>query len=227
MKKKRRLPKGWNYILLLIVCLAVVGGIAADHYQEKQKQEKQLAELKKNAVKGVKDLDGKKIGVQIGTTGDIYASDYEGDDAGTVIERYNKGTDAIQALKNGKINCVIIDEQPAKAYTEKDSTLQILKEEFALEDYAVCIDKSNTELKEKINEALAKLKENGTLQDIIDNYIGEDSVKGTKPYKAKDIKRNGVLKMATNASFKPYEYYENNEITGIDVDMMQAVRLRF
>ena len=129
MKKKRRLPKGWNYILLLIVCLAVVGGIAADHYQEKQKQEKQLAELKKNAVKGVKDLDGKKIGVQIGTTGDIYASDYEGDDAGTVIERYNKGTDAIQALKNGKINCVIIDEQPAKAYTEKDSTLQILKEE--------------------------------------------------------------------------------------------------
>lgn len=223
MKKKRRLPKGWNYILLLIVCLAVVGGIAADHYQEKQKQEKQLAELKKNAVKGVKDLDGKKIGVQIGTTGDIYASDYEGDDAGTVIERYNKGTDAIQALKNGKINCVIIDEQPAKAYTEKDSTLQILKEEFALEDYAVCIDKSNIELKEKINEALAKLKENGTLQDIIDNYIGEDSVKGTKPYKAKDIKRNGVLKMATNASFKPYEYYENNEITGIDVDMMQAV----
>ena len=76
----------------------------------------------------------------------------------------------------------------------RNSTLQILKEEFALEDYAVCIDKSNTELKEKINEALAKLKENGTLQDIIDNYIGEDSVKGTKPYKAKDIKRNGVLK---------------------------------
>ncbi len=223
MKKKRRLPKGWNYILLLIVCLAVAGGIAANNYQEKQKQEKQFNELKKNAVKGVKDLDGKKIGVQIGTTGDIYASDYEGDDAGTVIERYNKGTDAIQALKNGKINCVIIDEQPAKAYTEKDSTLQILKEEFALEDYAVCIDKSNTELKEKINEALAKLKENGTLQDIIDNYIGEDSVKGTKPYKAKDIKRNGVLKMATNASFKPYEYYENNEITGIDVDMMRAV----
>ena len=77
--------------------------------------------------------------------------------------------------------------------------------------------------KEKINEALTKLKEDGTLQDIIDNYIGEDSVKGTKPYEIKDVKRNGTLKMATNASFKPYEYYENNKITGIDVDMMQAV----
>ena len=223
MKKKRRLPKGWNYVLLLIVCLAAVGGVVGHNYQEKQKQEKQLAQRAKNAVKSVKDLDGKKIGVQIGTTGDIYASDYEGDDAGTVIERYNKGTDAIQALKNGKINCVIIDEQPAKAYTEKDNTLKILKEEFALEDYAVCIDKSNTDLKEKINEALTKLKEDGTLQDIIDNYIGEDSVKGTKPYEIKDVKRNGTLKMATNASFKPYEYYENNKITGIDVDMMQAV----
>ena len=219
MKKKRRLPKGWNYVLLLIVCLAAVGGVVGHNYQEKQKQEKQLAQRAKNAVKSVKDLDGKKIG----TTGDIYASDYEGDDAGTVIERYNKGTDAIQALKNGKINCVIIDEQPAKAYTEKDNTLKILKEEFALEDYAVCIDKSNTDLKEKINEALTKLKEDGTLQDIIDNYIGEDSVKGTKPYEIKDVKKNGVLKMATNASFKPYEYYENNKITGIDVDMMQAV----
>ena len=70
---------------------------------------------------------------------------------------------------------------------------------------------------------MTKLKEDGTLQDIIDNYIGEDSVKGTKPYEIKDVKRNGTLKMATNASFKPYEYYENNKITGIDVDMMQAV----
>lgn len=224
MKKKKRLPRGWNYALLILVCLAVAGGWAVNHYREKQEQEKQLEERMQNAISGVNDLDGKKIGVQIGTTGDIYASDYEGDDAGTVIERYNKGTDAIQALKNGKIDCVILDEQPALAYTDKDQSLKILQEEFALEEYAICIDKANTDLKAKINQALTELKEDGTLENIIENYVGEDSVKGTMPYEKKDVERsNGTLRMATNASFKPYEYYENGVVTGVDVDMMQAV----
>ena len=66
-----------------------------------------------NTVFSADDLPGKTIGVQLGTTGDIYASDYEAE--GSVIERYSKGADAIQALKQGKIDCVIIDEQPAKA----------------------------------------------------------------------------------------------------------------
>ncbi len=73
-----------------------------------------------NTVNSIDDLEGKSIGVQLGTTGDIYASDYEGDKAGTKIERYNKGTDAVQALKQGKIDCVIIDSQPAEAFVEKE-----------------------------------------------------------------------------------------------------------
>ena len=72
-----------------------------------------------NTVNSIDDLEGKSIGVQLGTTGDIYASDYEGDKAGTKIERYNKGTDAVQALKQGKIDCVIIDSQPAEAFVEE------------------------------------------------------------------------------------------------------------
>ena len=94
-----------------------------------------------NTVNSIDDLEGKSIGVQLGTTGDIYASDYEGDKAGTKIERYNKGTDAVQALKQGKIDCVIIDSQPAEAFVEKNDDLQILDEPFADEEYAICISK--------------------------------------------------------------------------------------
>jgi polar amino acid transport system substrate-binding protein len=175
-----------------------------------------------NTVNSVDDLPGKTIGVQLGTTGDIYASDYE--EEGSTIERYNKGADAIQALTQGKIDCVIIDEQPAKAFVEKNPELKILDEEFALEDYAICISKDNTELKEKINDALAQLKADGTLDSIISNYIGDDT-KGQNPYESPaDVDRsNGTLVMATNAAFEPYEYYDNQEVVGIDVDMAQAV----
>ncbi len=173
-------------------------------------------------VKTVDDLETAKIGVQLGTTGDIYASDYE--ETGATIVKYSKGTDAIQALKQGKVDCVILDEQPAKAYTSSSASLSILEEEFAVEDYAICISKENTELKEKINDALAQIKENGTMDKIISNYIGDTTI-GKYPYESPaDVDRsNGVLNMATNAEFRPYEYIENNEIIGIDVDMAQAI----
>lgn len=172
-----------------------------------------------NSVHSIDDLEGKKIGVQLGTTGDIYASDIKD----VKMERYNKGTDAVSALKQGKIDCVIIDEQPAKVFVENNSDLMILEEPFENEDYAICLAKGNTELRDKINEALAELKEEGTLDKIISNYIGEDA--GKTPYTSpEDIKRdNGTLKMATNAEFPPYEYIEGGKVAGIDVDMAQAV----
>lgn len=210
--------------LYLTAIVILIAGFAGYRYYKASRAEKALEDAKKNAVTCVADLEGKRIGVQIGTTGDIYASDYEGDEAGTSIERFNKGTDAVQALKTGKIDCVIIDVQPAKAYLEKNAELRILEEEFANEEYAICVDKKNTELKEKINAALAELKEDGTLQQIQDYYIGSEDVKGKNPYVKQEVERkNGTLTMATNAEFPPYEYYENGVITGIDADMMQAV----
>ena len=151
-----------------------------------------------NTVNSIDDLEGKSIGVQLGTTGDIYASDYEGDKAGTKIERYNKGTDAVQALKQGKIDCVIIDSQPAEAFVEKNDDLQILDEPFADEEYAICISKDKPELTKEFNKALAELKKDGTLDSIADNYIGDDT-KGKTPYESpKDIEYpNGKLVMAT------------------------------
>lgn len=177
----------------------------------------------KNTVFSEADLPGKTIGVQLGTTGDIYASDYEAD--GSVIERYSKGADAVQSLLQGRLDCVIIDEQPAKAFVAKnEGKLEILSDPFALEEYAICISKENKELAEKVNAALAELKAEGVLDQIIKNYIGDDT-KGTCPYvaDASNTGANGTLTMATNAYFEPYEYYEAGKVVGIDAEMAQAV----
>ena len=166
-------------------------------------------------VKNAGDLSGAKIGVQLGTTGDIYVSDYEKDGSGTKVERYNKGADAIQALKLGKIDCVVIDEQPALEFVKQNTGLKILDDEFTKEDYALCIGKDNPELLENVNTAIEKLQSDGTIDSIINNYIGSDSQIGKTPYEKKDVERkNGTLKIGTNAEFPPYEYYE---------DIMQAV----
>jgi polar amino acid transport system substrate-binding protein len=177
-----------------------------------------------NAITSYDDLTGKKIGVQLGTTGDIdYATPLESQD-GTSVERYNKGADAVQALKTGKIDCVIIDEQPANSFVSKNDDLMIVTEGMGdEEEYAICIDKSNTDLTQAFNQAIAELKEDGTLDSIVDNYIGDNA--GESPYVTPDGTEypNGTLTMATNAEFEPYEYYEGTDVVGIDVDMAKAI----
>ena len=172
-------------------------------------------------IKSVDDLPGAVIGTQLGTTGDIYASDYE--EEGSVIKQYNKGADAVMALKQGKVDCVIIDNEPAKKFVSVNSDLNILPQEFVKEDYAICIAKENTELLDKVNKALAELKEDGTLNNIISNYIGDNA--GETPYVSPEgtDRSNGTLTMATNAQFEPYEYRKSGEIVGIDVDMATAL----
>ena len=112
-----------------------------------------------------------KVGVQTSTTGDIYATDdIEGAGFGT-IERYNKGADAVNALTAGKIDCVIIDNQPAQEFVKANEGLHILDTEYAVEDYAICIAKDNQDLCDKVNTALKELIDDGTVQNIIDKYI--------------------------------------------------------
>lgn len=173
-------------------------------------------------IASVNDLAGAKIGVQLGTTGDIYASDYEKE--GSTIERFSKGADAVLALSQGKVDCVIIDNEPAKAFVAANKGLKILDEPFAEEEYAICVAKNNDQLTNDINKALKELKADGTVQKIIDNYIGDDT-KGKSPYETPEgtDTSKGELHMATNAFFEPYEYYEGDKIVGIDAMMAQAI----
>lgn len=176
--------------------------------------------VEKSPVEKVDDLATAKIGTQLGTTGDIYVTDEYPD---AEVQEFNKGADAIQALKQGKLDCVVIDKLPAEAFVELNSDLSILDEEFTDEDYAIGIAKGNGELLDKVNGALAELRENGIMQKIIDNYIGDN--KGSYQYetpKGTD-KSNGTLVMATNAAFEPYEYMESGKIVGIDADLALAI----
>lgn len=169
-------------------------------------------------INTVADLDGKTIGVQQGTTGDIYAEDVEG----ATVERFNKGADAVMALQQGKVDCVIIDDQPAKVYVEQNSDIRILEEPFEVEDYAICVAKGSN-LTAQMNAAISELKNNGTLQALMDYYI--EGKEGAAPYESPaDVDRSkGTLTMATNAAFPPYEYWEGDQVVGLDADFARAI----
>ena len=107
-----------------------------------------------NTVHSIDDLNGKSIGVQLGTTGDTYADGIEG----ATVEKFAKGADAVQALKQGKVDAVIIDSEPAEVFVSKNDDIEILDEPFAKEEYAIAMKLDNTELQEKINGALAELE---------------------------------------------------------------------
>ena len=109
-----------------------------------------------------------KVGVQLSTTGDIYATDDFGDEN---VLRFPNGNDATMALVAGKIDCVIIDNEPAKAYVAANEGLKVLETSYAVEDYAACIAKNNTELLEKFDAALVELINDGTVAQIIGKYI--------------------------------------------------------
>ena len=119
-------------------------------------------------IAGPDDLAGKKIGVQQGTTGDLYATDDFGDEN---IDRYPKGVDAVQALIQGKVDAVIIDNEPAKVFVGDNDNLKLLDTAYAEEEYAIAVKKGNTELLEQINSVIQELKDSGEMDEIIGKYI--------------------------------------------------------
>ncbi len=108
-----------------------------------------------------------KIGVQLGTTGDIYASD----EFGERVTQYNNGNEAVLALQAGDIDCVIIDNEPAKAFVAANEGLVVLDSSYADEDYAACFAKGNDALLEAVNQAIEELIMDGTIDGIIEKYI--------------------------------------------------------
>ena len=122
-------------------------------------------------IKSLDDLAGKKIGVQLGTTGDIYATDDFGAD---YVTQYGKGADAIIALQGGDVDAVIIDNAPAQVFVSENEGLTILDTNYAVEDYAIAVQKGNDALLNDINTALEKLTLDGTIDSIILKYISAE-----------------------------------------------------
>ena len=114
------------------------------------------------------DLAGKIIGTQRGTTGYIYCTDDFGEDS---VVAYDDGLTAVQALNNGQVDAVVIDNAPAKEFVAANPGLKILDTAYAQEDYAIGVAKGNTELLNAINGTLEELQADGTLQSIVDKYI--------------------------------------------------------
>ena len=111
------------------------------------------------------------VATQTGTTGNLYAT-WDIEDAGLgEVMSFQKTTDAVMALKDGKCDCVLLDNEPAKALVAANEGLTILDSEYSVEEYAIAISKDNTELFGKVNSALEALIADGTLQQIVDKYI--------------------------------------------------------
>ena len=194
----------------------------------------------KKQMKTKADLQGAVIGVQLGTTSDGLATELEKKGDGTKVERYNKGADAIQALLQGKIDCMVTDEAPAKAFQRVNPSLQILPETFDASSFAICVAKDHGELKQSINHAIRILKANGVIDSIVNRHLERGIAVAYTPKASADtphpsdakkmgpeaLQKLGLkksLRFATNATFEPFEYYQNGKIVGIDVDVANAI----
>lgn len=206
--------------LCLVLALAGCSGAASGSVQAAGSAPASSAPASNQTIFSLADLEGKTVGVQLGTTGDTYAADIKD----VTVDQYSKGADAVQALLTNKVDAVIIDNEPAKVFVSSNADkLMLLDEDFAVEDYAICMAKDKTELTEAFNGAIAQIKENGTLQAILDKYI--NGLEGAAGYVTPEGTEypNGQLVMATNAYFPPYEYYEGETIVGIDAEFAKAI----
>lgn len=128
---------------------------------------------KDSAIATAADLENKKIGVQLGTTGEFIADEI----AGVEVSAYNKAVDAVNDLNNGRVDCVIVDKNPAEVFgaqfPDKVTVLPGTDFDFEPEFYAIALPKGNTDLADKINGALKELKEDGTYDSLVAEYIEE------------------------------------------------------
>ena len=122
-------------------------------------------------IESVDDLAGHLIGVQESTTGHIYCADDFGEEN---VIAYTTGPIAVQSLVQGKVDCVVIDKQPALSFVEANEGLKILDTEYVVEDYAAAISKNNPALLAGFNQALEELTADGTIDAILAKYINDE-----------------------------------------------------
>ncbi len=197
--------KKFKYCLpLLIVLLLLSSCSSSQNFKE---------------ITSIDDIHGKKIGVQLGSSEDLSLSQVDD----VIVEQYNSAYDAIQALIQDKIDCVILNEKTAYSFAKVNESLKILDEPFGKETTGICVAKNNTQMLEKLNTVIEKLQNDGTIEKIMANYLNDsDNIQRYIPRSDLD-RSNGTLTVATNAEFEPYEYVENGEYVGIDMDICQVI----
>ena len=206
-------------ILCTVLTVACVASMAACGSKKEESKSSNKDAKASTEITSKDDLEGKKVGVQLGTTGDMSVTDDFGDEN---VERYNKGFEAVQALQQGKIDAVVIDDQPAQTFVAENEGLKIVESAYTEEDYAMCF-KKDSELTEQFNTVLKELKDDGTFDQIVNSYIGDAAGENYYATPEGTDTSKGELVMATNAEFPPYEYHDNDKIMGIDADLAQAI----
>ena len=215
--------------LVSSLCIALIslGSLAACGGGQSSEVNKPQTELSKLA--GPEDLKQVQIAVQRGTVGETLAQELLGDKAQNQLLSFELYPQAIEALKQHKVQAIIMDEKPAQAYlsSNKDS-LMILPEPIQEESYAIGIKKGNSELKQAVDKALKELKSNGELEKIFAKYEGKEQTE-LAAFKASDIDLNpegkkGSLIVGLKPDFPPYEYLDSQGgYLGIDVELSAAL----
>lgn len=166
-------------------------------------------------IRGVEDLPGAKIGVQIGTTGETWVQENVPD---AKLNAFKTVIDAALDLRNGVIDAIVIDELPAKAIIAKNPDLMILTAgSFAREEYAIAVKKGNPDMLEAINAAIRKARADGTYDKLCASFMPIDGKIVIPDIPAPDGER--TLRLGTNAAFPPFEYVEGSEVVGFDISM--------
>jgi len=188
--------------LACALCLALFAGCSAK---------------KKVTINSEEDLKGLKIGAQSGTTGEALAQSIEG----TTVSGFKSGMDAALDLKNGTIDCVILDELPAKSIVANNDDLEIKDLGFEKEEYAIAVKKGNTELLNAINDTLDRMENDGTFETLQNAFMPADgNVVLPETEKATG---SGKFTIGTNAAFHPFEYTENDEVVGYDIEIANEI----
>ena len=169
-------------------------------------------------IGSAEDLNGKILGCQAGTTGEIYIQD---EVKGATLKSFKTGMDAALDLKNGAIDAIVLDELPAKEIVKRNRDLKVLDIRFATEEYAIAVKKGNTALLASINKTISAMKTDGTYEKLVKAFMPADGAIVVP----EAIASNGseIIKMGTNAAFPPFEYIEGTDPVGFDVTMSQMI----
>ncbi len=173
------------------------------------------------AIKGIADLDGKKIGVQAGTTGESWVEENVKD---VKLSSFKTAIDAALDLKSGAIDAVVVDELPAQEIVKKNPDLKIVRDPYFTEnreEYAIAVKKGNPEVLDLINSTIKEIKSNGSYEMIVNSYQPTDG--NIVIPEIEEGKGPLTIKLGTNAAFQPFEYVVGRKIVGIDITMGQMI----